>query len=217
MQEKIIANVKEKKLIAIVRGVEPAYISALGKALLEGGINMVEVTFDQTSTDHFAATTAAIETLSKELGDQIYVGAGTVLTKEQVDLTVQAGGLYIITPSTNPEVIRYAKSKGLVAMPGAFTPSEVVTAYEAGADFVKIFPAGNLGPAYIKAIKAPLAHIPMLAVGGVNVQNIPDFLKVGVTGFGVGGNLVNKEWIKNGETEKIVALAKEFVAAVNAG
>jgi len=215
MQEEIIRNVKEKKLIAIVRGVEPEYIITLGKALAAGGINMIEVTFDQRSTDHFAATTSAIEKLSSEMGGEVYVGSGTVLTKEQVDMTAAAGGQYIITPSVNPEVIRYAKEKGLVAMPGALTPTEAVTAWEAGADFVKIFPAGNLGPAYIKAVRAPLAHIPFLAVGGVNAQNIPDFLKVGVTGFGVGGNLVNREWVKNGETDKITALAAEFVAAVN--
>jgi len=211
--DKIIQNVKDKKLIAIVRGVEPEYIIPLAEALLAGGINMIEVTFDQAGKDHFASTVTAITKLSTEMGDRMYVGSGTVLSKEQVDLTVSAGGQYIITPSTNPEVIRYAKEKGLVAMPGAMTPTEAVTAYEAGADFVKIFPAGNLGPAYIKAIKAPLAHIPLLAVGGVNAKNIPDFLKAGAVGFGVGGNLVNKEWVRNNETERITALAAEFVAA----
>ena len=211
--DKIIQNVKDKKLIAIVRGVEPEYVIRLAEALLAGGINMIEVTFNQAGNDHFASTVAAIEKLSSEMGDRMFVGSGTVMSKEQVDLTVSAGGQYIITPSTNPEVIRYAKDEGLVAMPGAMTPTEAVTAYEAGADFVKIFPAGNLGPAYIKAIKAPLAHIPLLAVGGVNAKNIPDFMKAGAVGFGVGGNLVNKEWVRNNETEKITALAAEFVAA----
>ncbi len=214
MQEKIIAGVKENKLIAIVRGMEPEACLELGRALLAGGIRMIEVTFNQRSTDHFAATTKAISTLSEQLGGQMLVGAGTVLSREQVDLAKAAGAGYIITPSTDPEVIRYAKAQGLVAMPGAFTPSEIVEAYKAGADFVKVFPAGNMGPAYIKAVKAPLSHIPLLAVGGVNEKNVADFLKAGAVGAGVGGNLVNKDWIAAGEFDKITALAKAYVQAV---
>lgn len=156
-------------------------------------------------------TTAAIRSIHDALEGKVYVGAGTVLTREQVDLAKEAGALYIITPSTNPDVIRYAKEQGLVTMPGAMTPSEVVEAYEAGADFVKIFPVGNLGAAYIKAVKAPLSHIPILAVGGVNEKNIAEFLRMGAVGAGVGGNLVNTQWIKNGEFDKITALAEEFV------
>ena len=145
------------------------------------------------------------------MGEKMVVGAGTVLTREQVDLTVAAGGRFIVTPSLNLDVLHYAQKKGLVTLPGVLTPTEAVAAYEAGADFVKIFPAGNLGPGYIKAIKAPLSHIPMLAVGGVNEKNFAEFLKAGAAGAGVGGNLVNKDWIKAGEFDKITALAKEFV------
>lgn len=211
IREEIIENVYRNKIIAIVRGMEPEYCVKLAEALWKGGINMVEVTFNQKSTDHFAATTEAIRAIHDELGGKVYVGAGTVLTKEQVDLAKNAGALYIITPSTNTEVIRYAKEQGLVVMPGAMTPSEVVEAYEAGADFVKIFPVGNLGAAYIKAVKAPLSHIPLLAVGGVNEKNIAEFMKMGAVGAGVGGNLVNAQWVKNGEYDKITALAEEFV------
>lgn len=214
MREKIIANVLEKKLIAIVRGMEPDDVLKLGEALYQGGIDMIEVTFNQRSTDGFAATTTAIAALKEKLGDKIMVGAGTVLTKEQVDLAKAAGAGYIITPSTNPAVISYVREQEMVAMPGAFTASEVVEAYEAGADFVKIFPIGNMGPGYMKAIKAPLSHIPLLAVGGVNEKNVADFLKAGAVGAGVGGNLVNKEWIAAGEFDRITALAQEFVKAV---
>lgn len=211
IREEIINNVYENKIIAIVRGMEPQYCVKLAEALWQGGINMVEVTFDQRSTDHFAATTEAIRAIGRELRDKVYVGAGTVMTKEQVDLAKDAGALYIITPATNPEVIRYARELGLVVMPGALTPSEVAVAYEAGADFVKIFPVGNLGAAYIKAVKAPLSNVPLLAVGGVNEKNIAEFIKMGAVGAGVGGNLVNAQWVKNGEYEKITALAREFV------
>ena len=210
-REEIIQNVYDNKIIAIVRGMEPEHCVNLARALYEGGINMVEITFNQKSTDHFEATTKAIRAISEELSEQVMVGAGTVLTKEQVDLAKEAGALYIISPSTNPEVIRYAKEQGMVTMPGAMTPSEIAAAYEAGADFVKIFPVGNLGAAYIKAVKAPMSHIPVLAVGGVNEKNVAEFIKAGAIGAGVGGNLVNAQWIQNGEFDKITALAREFV------
>lgn len=210
-REEIIQNVYDNKIIAIVRGMEPEHCVNLARALYEGGINMVEITFNQKSTDHFEATTKAIRAISEELSEQVMVGAGTVLTKEQVDLAKEAGALYIITPSTNPEVIRYAKEQGMVTMPGAMTPSEIAAAYEAGADFVKIFPVGNLGAAYIKAVKAPMSLIPVLAVGGVNEKNVAEFIKAGAIGAGVGGNLVNAQWIQNGEFDKITALAREFV------
>ncbi len=210
-REEIIQNVYDNKIIAIVRGMEPEHCVNLARALYEGGINMVEITFNQKSTDHFEATTKAIRAISEELAEQVMVGAGTVLTKEQVDLAKEAGALYIITPSTNPEVIRYAKEQGMVTMPGAMTPSEIAAAYEAGADFVKIFPVGNLGAAYIQADKAPMSHIPVLAVGGVNEKNVAEFIKAGAIGAGVGGNLVNAQWIQHGEFDKITALAREFV------
>lgn len=214
MREEIIARVLEKKLIAIVRGMEPGPCLELGKALCAGGIDMIEVTFNQRATDHFAATTKAIEALKEKLGDRICVGAGTVLTVEQVELAKAAGAEYIVTPSVNVEVIHRARERDMVAMPGALTPTEIVTAYEAGADFVKLFPAGEMGPSYVKAVKAPLSHIPLLAVGGINEKNVADYLKAGAVGAGVGGNLVNKEWIAAGQFDKITALAEAFVQAV---
>lgn len=125
-----------------------------------------------------------------------------------------AGAQYIITPNTNVELIRKVKEYGLLSFPGALTPSEIEIAYQAGADAVKVFPAGNLGPSYIKAVKAPLSHIPLMAVGGVNEKNAADFLAAGCCGIGVGGNLVNKAWIEAGEWEKIIALAQEYRKAV---
>ena len=213
MRDRIIKSVKEKIIIAIIRGMEPEHAVPLGKALYEGGNQMMEVTFNQACVDHFSSTLKAIEKLKEELGDHALVGAGTVLTKEQVDLAEGAGSSYIITPSTDPEIIRYARQNEMVVIPGAMTPSEAVIAWNAGADFVKLFPAGNLGASYVKAIRAPLSHIPFLAVGGINEKNIPEFLKAGVVGFGVGGNLVNTEWVRNGELEKVTDLARIFVDA----
>ena len=140
-----------------------------------------------------------------------------------VDITDSSGGListvhvtnYIITPNTNCDLIRRVKEYGLLSFPGAFTPSEIVEAYEAGADAVKVFPVGNLGPSYIKAIKAPLSHIPLMAVGGVNEKNAAGFLAAGCCGIGVGGNLVNKSWIEAGEWDKITELAQAYRKAVD--
>lgn len=143
------------------------------------------------------------------------VGAGTVITPEQVSMTYNAGGHYLVTPTTQPEIIRMGKALGMGLYPGAFSPSEILEAWKAGADAVKVFPAGSLGPGYIKAVRAPLGHIPLMAVGGVNEKNAAEYMKAGCVGIGVGGNLVNREWIENGEWDKVTALAREFIKAVS--
>ena len=206
--------VKERKIVAIVRGLSPEYLIRLGHAFEEGGIGLMEVTYNQSAPETWKDTANGIEAVEKEFGDRLLVGAGTVITLEQVSMTYNAGGHYLVTPTTQPEIIRAGKALGLGLYPGAFTPSEILAAYEAGADAVKVFPASCLGPGYIKAIRAPLSHIPLMAVGGVNEKNAADFIKAGCVGLGVGGNLVNKEWIRDGEWEKITALAKEFKKAV---
>ena len=206
--------VKKRKIVAIVRGLSPEYLIRLGHAFEEGGIGLMEVTYNQSAPETWKDTANGIEAVEKEFGDRLLVGAGTVITLEQVSMTYNAGGHYLVTPTTQPEIIRAGKALGLGLYPGAFTPSEILAAYDAGADAVKVFPASCLGPGYIKAIRAPLSHIPLMAVGGVNEKNAADFLKAGCVGLGVGGNLVNKEWIRNGEWEKITALAKEFKKAV---
>ena len=207
--------VVERKIVAIVRGLKPEYIVRLGHAFEEGGIGLMEVTYNQKAPETWKDTAAAIEAMEKEFGDRVLVGAGTVITLEQVKMTYDAGGHYLVTPSTQPEIIKAGKALGLGLYPGAFSPSEILEAYNAGADAVKVFPAGSLGPGYIKAVRAPLSHIPLMAVGGVNEKNAGDFMKAGCVGLGVGGNLVNKDWIENGEWGKITALAKEFMKAVN--
>ena len=206
--------VKERKIVAIVRGLSPEYLIRLGDAFEEGGIGLMEVTYNQSAPETWKDTANGIEAVEKEFGDRLLVGAGTVITLEQVSMTYNAGGHYLVTPTTQPEIIRAGKALGLGLYPGAFTPSEILAAYQAGADAVKVFPASCLGPGYIKAIRAPLSHIPLMAVGGVNEKNAADFMKAGCVGLGVGGNLLNKEWIRNGEWEKITALAKEFKKAV---
>lgn len=211
MKDQVIKYVYEQKIIAIMRGLSAEECVLAAQALVRGGIHLVEVTFDQTSSDGYWETTEAIRRIHETLGDRVMAGAGTVMTAAQVDLAYEAGAKYIITPNVNAEVIYHANQLGLVTMPGAMTPTEAQEAYELGADFVKIFPAGNLGASYIKAIKAPLKHIPLLAVGGIHENNLQEFIKAGAVGLGIGGNLVNQGWIRNREFDKITELAQIYV------
>lgn len=210
MREEIIQKVLDKKIVAIVRGVYGQDCINLAKALYAGGIELLEVTFDQSRPEALVWTSETIRRLVEELGDKMAFGAGTVTSLEMLELAKEAGAQFIVSPDTNEDVIKATVAAGLVSMPGAMTPTEIVTAHRYGADFVKVFPTSNLGASYIKAIRGPINHIRLLAVGGVNEKNIGEFIKAGVNGAGVGGNLVNKEWIKNGEFDKITALAEEF-------
>lgn len=210
MENRIESVVLEKKVIAIIRGFAPDVCLKLVEAYAAGGIGLVEVTFNQRAPETWKDTAAAIKAIRARFAGAVRVGAGTVLTAEQLSLAEQAGGEYMITPNVNVDLIRACVARGLVAMPGAMTPSEAVTAWEAGARFVKIFPAGTLGPGYVKAIAAPLSHIPFLAVGGVAPDNAAAFLRAGCVGVGVGGNLANKEWIAAGAWDKIAAVARSL-------
>ena len=211
MKTEIERLVREGRIIAIIRGFAPEICLRLAEAYAEGGIRLVEVTFNQKAPETWSDTANAIRAIGEHFGGEVRVGAGTVLSEEQLSMMEQSGGEYMITPSVNEGLIRECVRRGLVAMPGALTPSEAVAAYEAGASFVKIFPAGSLGSAYVKAIRAPLSHIPMLAVGGISADNVADFMKVGCVGAGVGGKLSNSEWVAAGEWGKITEVAKELI------
>ena len=171
--------VLQRKIVAIVRGLSPEYLVRLGHAFEEGGIGLMEVTYDQKAPETWKDTAAGIEAVEKEFGDRLLVGAGTVITLEQVAMTYNAGGHYLVTPTTQPNIIRAGKALGLGLYPGALTPSEILSAYEEGADAVKVFPVSSLGPGYIKAVRAPLSHIPLMAVGGVNEKNAADYISRG--------------------------------------
>lgn len=207
---------KTQKIVAIVRGIPLEQLRPLVGALREGGVRMVEVTFDQSGTGSLSATTEAIRYIAAEFPD-LHVGAGTVLTPEQVQMAYNAGAQYIISPNVCQEVIQTTKELGMLSLPGALTPTEIAYAYSLGADAVKVFPAGDLGPGYIKAVRAPLRQIPLVAVGGVSADNIGDFLKAGAVAAGVGGSLVKAEWISSGAFDKITQLAQEFVVACQTG
>ena len=211
MKREVEKSVLEGRIIAIIRGFAPEICLKLAEAYASGGIRLVEVTFSQNAPETWKDTAAAIRAIRERFAGTVRVGAGTVLTEEQLGMCRDAGGEYMITPNVNAALIRACVAKGLVAMPGALTPSEAVDAWEAGASFVKIFPAGALGPAYVKALRAPLSHIPFLAVGGISPDNVEDFMRAGCVGAGVGGNLTNKEWISAGAWDRIAETARLLV------
>ena len=215
MLEETIRAVYEHKVITIVRGLGTEHMLRLAKALYDGGLRMMEITFDQAHPEAWQDTAQAIRAVRQAFTGSIYVGAGTVMNFAQLKLAYDAGAAFIISPNVDEAVIRQTKAYGMASFPGAMTPSEAAVAANAGADIVKIFPASVLGPGYFKAISSPLSHIRFMAVGGVSEKNAADFLRAGAVGLGVGGNLVNREWIQSGMFEKITELAKLYVEAVH--
>lgn len=214
MRDQVIKCIEQEKIIAIIRGVDAEKCMKVADALYAGGIKLMEVTFNQKEPASFRVTADAIKAISEAYKGRMLVGAGTVTTPELVEMAAKADAKFIISPDAAPAVIRCTRELGLVSMPGCMTPTEMMTAHREGADFIKLFPAGDLGPAYVKSVRAPLSHLKVMAVGGINEKNIPDFLKVGVCGFGVGGNLANRAWIEAGEYYKITETAKTMIAAV---
>ena len=207
-------KILDSKIIAIIRGIDSDKILPTCKSLYEGGVDCIEVTFNQSSKTCIEDTESAIMSISKNM-PEICVGAGTVMSVEQVEAAVRAGAKYIISPNFDKDVVAKTIELGAISLPGVLTPTEITDAYKAGASFAKIFPSGNFGIGYLKSIKAPVSHIPMLAVGGVDVDNVADFMAAGIQGVGVGSSLVNKKLINEGKFDEITALAKRFVENVN--
>ncbi|MBE5782030.1 MAG: bifunctional 4-hydroxy-2-oxoglutarate aldolase/2-dehydro-3-deoxy-phosphogluconate aldolase [Clostridiales bacterium] len=210
MKNQVIECIDRHKIIAIVRGLKKDQILPTAQALYDGGIRLMEVTFDQTGKIPASETQAMISAIAKEFEGKICPGAGTVMNAEQVRLAAEAGAQYIISPDTNEEVIKESVKLGLVSIPGALTPTEAAFAHRCGADYVKMFPAGELGLSYIKAVRAPLSHIKMLAVGGVDEKNLMDFIGAGLCGVGIGSGIVKKSLIDAGEYEKLTQLARAY-------
>ena len=214
MRETVISTVEKEKVIVIVRGVAKEKLIPLADAMGDGGIRLLEITYDATGKTSDEETAENIAMLAKEFEGRMLIGAGTVLKESQVGLTAKAGGKFIISPDTNKAVIERTRELGLVSMPGALTPTEIADAHRYGADFVKLFPVSTFGTEYVKAVKAPLSHIKLLAVGGVDENNIKDYAKAGACGFGIGSNIVNKKLIEEGNFDKITELARAFLAAI---
>ena len=211
----VIDAILENKVIVILRGLSRDELIKTVGAIREGGIRCCEVTYDSLGKISDEQTAENIKALVEAFPD-MYVGAGTVMNTNQVILTARAGGRFVISPDTNSDVISMTVKLGLVSIPGAVTPTEAATANRAGADFVKMFPIGEFGPSYLKALTAPLSHIRFLAVGGVGVENMDDYFKAGAIGIGVATAIVNREMIKKGNFDGIRELSERYVAAIKA-
>ena len=214
MREQIIETILKEKLIIIVRGVEKEKLIPMAEALYAGGIRLLEITYRPDGAVSDEETAENIRMLAQHFAGRMFIGAGTVLTERQAERTKEAGGSFIISPDACPEVIRRTRALGLVSIPGALTPTEAMRAQRSGADFVKLFPVTDLGVGYVKAIRAPLSHIRFLAVGGIDLTNIGEYMKAGVLGAGIGGAIIDKNLLAAGDYAGITALAKQYVAAV---
>lgn len=179
------------------------------EALYEGGIRLMEITFDQADPECLRLTPRMIEKLNARFPDML-VGAGTVMTREQARAAADAGARFALAPNVDADVIDEALKCGLIAIPGALTPTEVAHAYKLGAAMVKLFPAGDLGVGYLKALRGPLPHIPLMAVGGVDLTNLADFFKAGARAAGIGSNIVNNKLIAEGRYQELSGLAKAY-------
>ena len=204
-------------IIAISRGNYGDALLKSVEALASGGIKAVEVTFEQGLDP--CVTAEAIALLKTHFGGgggDLAIGAGTVLTLEQLALARDAGAEYVVSPNTDEAVIRETKRLGLASIPGAMTPSEIAFASACGADIVKVFPAGSLGAGYFSAVTTPLSHIRCAAVGGVTLDNLLDFRRAGACCFGISSTLFNSRLIREGRFDRIKELAAEFsVAFIN--
>ncbi|GDY06589.1 MAG: bifunctional 4-hydroxy-2-oxoglutarate aldolase/2-dehydro-3-deoxy-phosphogluconate aldolase [Planctomycetota bacterium] len=203
-----LQRVLDGGIVAIIRATSGEQLVNVARALHEGGIDVIEVTF--TVPNVLEILTA----VRKDLGKKILLGAGTVLDPETCRAALLAGAEFIVSPSLNLEVIKLCKRYGKLVMPGAFTPTEIVTAWEAGADIVKLFPADCVGPNYLKALRGPLPQVRILPTGGVDLKTLPDFFKAGACAVGLGSQLVEKAAVESGNMTRIRELAAQYVALV---
>ncbi len=195
-------------IVAVVRSESPDQLVGVVRALAEGGVTAAEITFT------IPGALEVIRQVRKEMGDAIVLGAGSVLDPETARAALLAGAEYIVGPSTHLDVIRLCRRYDKVVMPGALTPTEVVAAWEAGADLVKIFPSDLGGPPYIKALRGPLPQVRMMPTGGVDLTTAEAFLKAGACCLGVGGSLVEPKAVASGDFGRIRDLAGRFSAIV---
>lgn len=204
-------TIKEHQLIAIIRGANPSDVIRIAGALYEGGIRLLEITMN--SQDPITV----IEKVSDHFGGKMLIGAGTVLDAAMAREAIKAGAAFILSPIVDDETIRATRDAGAVSIPGAYTPTEIVRAYRAGGDIIKIFPAGSGGVAYIRDVMGPLSHIPMLPTGGITLENISSFARIGVAGYGIGSSLVNtKQVVTDPYLTDLTETARKFALAIRA-
>ena len=203
----IISSLENPGIIAVVRAQNAALVLPLSEALIEGGVIAIEITM--TTPDAIKA----IHDAHRELGDRALIGVGTVLNVSACKAAIDAGAQFVVTPVLRPDCVPIASAAARPIMLGAYTPTEAQLAHEAGSDFVKIFPADTLGPGYIKALRAPLPHLRIVPTGGVDINNVLDFLKAGCAALGVGSSLVSSRLLQDENWTGLTRRAAEFVQA----
>ncbi len=214
-RQEVINEIKDKKIMIVVRGIYDDELLKLATALQAGGVKCFEITYDQTDPNTLARITENIQMLQEHFQDKLLLGVGTVLTPEQVKNAKIAGAKFIVSPNYNEEVVKTTIEEGLVSIPGCMTPSEICAADEAGADFIKLFPAGTLGIKYCKDIYAPLHHVRYLATVGVTEETFKEYLEIGFTGAGISSQLIDKKLRDAGNYEELTNRAKRFVEIAN--
>jgi len=206
--QELIQQVKKSKVIVIIRGIEPSQAEPLFAALDAGGIRFAEVTLNTPNALQI------IHEMRGKYDGRMAIGAGTVLNARMAEEAVGAGAQFLISPNVDQGTIRLGVDRGVLPLPGAMTPTEIVQAIEWGAPMVKLFPCSSLGPGYVKELRGPLGHVDMLAVGGITKDNAASYLEAGAVGVGVGGSLVSLRDIQESNYAAITAYAKELNAAV---
>jgi|SRR5690625_589185 len=205
-----LQDIQKKRLIAIIRGFDAEESVQIANALARGGIKLIEVTMNSKKP------LQAIEMIKENLGEQLTVGAGTVLDPETAQAAILAGAQFILSPTLNIETIKMTKRYGVVSMPAAMTPTEILTAFEAGGDIIKVFPSSSLGPSYIKDLLGPMPHLKLLPTGGVNLNNVNEYISAGAVGVGIGGSLVhNTNEVNHTYLQEIEKKASRYVSLLN--
>ena len=203
-----LSRVLNSGIVAVIGSTSSEQLVEVARALYEGGVDVLEVTFTVPRALEIIAA------VRKALGDKVLLGAGTVLDPETARAAFLAGAEFLVSPTVNLDVIKLGNRYDKLVMPGAFTPTEILTAWEAGAQVIKVFPADIGGPAYLKTLHGPLPQVRLLPTGGVNLKTIADFLKAGACAVGLGGALVEPKAVQTGDMARIKSLAQQYVEAV---
>ena len=208
-REEVARKIREIGVVPVVRASSARHAQMAAEAVSSGGIPIAEVTMTVPGAIELIAQ------LASTIGREVLIGAGTVLDAETAARCLDAGAQFVVSPGFDPATIAFVKGRGVLMMAGALTPTEVIGAWKAGSDFVKIFPCGAMGGAkYIKALKGPLPHVPMIPTGGVNLETAADLIRAGSEALGIGGELVSGAALAAGDTKSITEAARKYVGIV---